>query len=545
MCLICKAMGVDYVTSDSSLYDRDTTDDDQNVDSLISGSRWNLDDEKSISYSFPDSASDYGYTTNGSNTFSGQFSERWQIQAEKALEEFSQITGITFVETETPNDQAILRFAEGTGLNTAFGYYPNSGESGGDMMFNASNYDADANIGTYTYATMMHELGHAMGLRHAHESGGPGAAPEAYDTHEYTVMTYTSFVGQSDDIGFYTIRDGHYAQSLMMLDIAALQRLYGADYTTEASDTQYTFDTTTGEMFINGVGQGAAQSDNGSNSNVAFRTIWDGDGVDTYDLSNFETNLAIDLTPGSYVDLDVGGNALRAQLNTGWYADGSGAARYSSAAQYDEYARGHIFNAMLHEGDERSSIENANGGLGDDVIIGNEIDNVLLGNAGSDTIMGGNGKDRIEGGDNRDEIWGGAQRDNLRGGKDRDKINGDNGRDYILGGRGKDQLDGGEDEDTIDGGLGDDTIWGRQGDDELTGGEGADMFIFTRRSDNDIITDYEIGVDLICINTAGDYTGYTIEDDGQDLIIDYGFGQTITLQGLSGQTLSAADFELA
>ena len=86
----------------------------------------------------------------------------------------------------------------------------------------------------------------------------------------------------------------------MMLDIAAIQYMYGANFNSNAGNTVYTFSTTTGEMFIDGVGQGTPQA------NRIFRTIWDGNGIDTYDLSNYTTDLQIDLAPGGWSVFDAG-----------------------------------------------------------------------------------------------------------------------------------------------------------------------------------------------------------------------------------------------
>ena len=41
----------------------------------------------------------------------------------------------------------------------------------------------------------------------------------------------------------------------MMYDIAALQQIYGANYGFNSGDSVYTWNPTTGEMSINGVGQ--------------------------------------------------------------------------------------------------------------------------------------------------------------------------------------------------------------------------------------------------------------------------------------------------
>ncbi|MEL6619960.1 MAG: matrixin family metalloprotease [Pseudomonadota bacterium] len=540
-----RTMNSDLITGDPTLYDEDWTDADQNIDALIIGTMWDFSGGMSITYSFPDAVADYSYT-NGIDTFDGQFTSTWQAQARLAIAEYEKVTGITFTEVTSPNDQAVLRFAEGKDLGTAFGYYPFDGESGGDMFFNYSNYNPNANIGTYTFATILHELGHAMGLKHGHEddsfyspSGGPvgpGRIETAFNSLEYTQMTYKSYSGQPDTLGFYTTKSGHYPQTLMMLDIAALHRLYGADYTDQAGDSVYTFDTFSGEMFINGSGQGVARTDSGAIAQVTLRTVWDGNGDDTYDFANFTTDMAIDLTPGGYTDFDVGGNLLRSLLNQG-YDDFE---NFVGASEY-EYARGHLFNAMLSDGDLRSLIENANGGSGDDAILGNQGDNKLVGNDGGDTITGGEGKDRLEGGQGIDKLYGGDQKDNLIGGKGKDRLLGEGGKDNLTGGKGKDRLEGGDGNDTMDGGRGDDRLFGQGGDNTLTGGLNADIFMFNRKSGNDVITDWEDGIDKIEITTKGGYSGFSVNDNGTDIVIDYGFGNTVTLLGMSGTTIDGSD----
>ena len=108
----------------------------------------------------------------------------------------------------------------------------------------------------------MHEVGHALGLKHGHVTQFRSdnavnfpTLPTNHNSYEYSVMTYSQYVGDAPGNGDNA---PHHPTSLMMDDIAALQYLYGADYGTNNSNTIYTFSTTTGEMFINGVGQGAA-----------------------------------------------------------------------------------------------------------------------------------------------------------------------------------------------------------------------------------------------------------------------------------------------
>ena len=85
---------------------------------------------------------------------------------------------------------------------------------------------------------MLHELGHALGLKHAQEAGGVAATavPSAQDSLEFTVMTYRSYVG-APTTG-YSFEQWGAPQSYMMLDIAALQTMYGADFATPRRATR-------------------------------------------------------------------------------------------------------------------------------------------------------------------------------------------------------------------------------------------------------------------------------------------------------------------
>ena len=65
------------------------------------------------------------------------------------------------------------------------------------MWFNNSSHSFDNPIkGNYAYFAMLHETGHAIGLKHTHEvSGSFGTEPLDHDSIEYSVMSYRSYVG--------------------------------------------------------------------------------------------------------------------------------------------------------------------------------------------------------------------------------------------------------------------------------------------------------------------------------------------------------------
>lgn len=366
------------------------------VDGLLDGSMWS----GTISYSFPNASGDYesaygsGEPTDGFGSVSVA-----QIQAARfILEGWSALPGgprmaLTPVEGFTAavfydagRDGADIRIAQSnSAAPTAYAYLPGPVE-GGDIWFGRKYDYTRPQVGDYAFATMLHELGHALGLKHGHEAGGIAgvALPAGRDSLEYSVMTYHSYVpssGQSVPAGGYRNETFGFPQTYMMDDIAALQALYGANFGWRAGKTVYTWSPTTGETFVNGVGQGAPGAAAGGDENRVFLTIWDGGGSDTYDFSAYATKLSIDLAPGGSSSMAP---SQRADLGDG------------------HLARGSVFNALLHEGDTRSLIENATGGSAGDVIRGNAAKNVLRGNAGNDVLFGQTGSDTLYGGAGRD-----------------------------------------------------------------------------------------------------------------------------------------------
>jgi serralysin len=195
-------------------------------------------------------------------------------------------------------------------------------------------------------------------------------------------MTYRSYAGSQ---GTYYTNELHGGpQSFMMLDIAALQHLYGADFETNAGDTVYRWTPGAGTTFVDGE---AAITPGG---NRILLTVWDGGGTDTYDLSAYSSALRIDLAPGA--------SSLFSAVQQANLGGGS-------------YASGNVYNALQYHGDARSLIENAIGGSGADRIAGNAAGNLLSGLAGDDELRGLGGADRIDGGNGADAVIGGLGND--------------------------------------------------------------------------------------------------------------------------------------
>lgn len=205
------------------------------------------------------------------------------------------------------------------------------------------------------------------------------------------------------------------------------------------------------------------------------------------------------------------------------------------------------------------------GGYGDDRFFGGAGDDLFFGEWGDDYMLAGHGHDRAQGGDGQDTVIGSDGHDTLLGGAGADSVQGDNGDDLIDGGTGNDTLKGGAGRDTIEAGDGNDSVLGGfgtdlislgagddryvdsdqadgPGSDTITGGAGADSFVFAGATGGDVITDFEIGTDTLELASAlvGGQTAAqvvaaaTVSDTG--VLIDFGSGNSILLQGLSDTT---------
>ena len=353
------------------------------IDGILGNYRWATNN---LSYSFPTDGSYYGssYGDAENSTNFGALSATQQATVRTVLKAYSSVANLAFSQVdETATQHADLRFALSDKPGTAWAYSPATAAAGGDAWFgNSSNYFASPGRGNYAHLVFLHEIGHTLGLDHSHEGN---IVPQARDSMEYTVMSYRSYVGASTSTG-YTNEAWGYAQSLMMYDIAGIQHLYGANFSTNSGNTTYSWSPATGEMAINGAGQGAP------GGNRIFMTLWDGGGTDTYDFSQYTTGVSVNLQPGSWT---VTSSAQLARLH------------YNGA----EIAAGNIANALLYKGDLRSLIENAVGGTGNDAIVGNQAANLLKGGGGADRLTGLGGSDILDGGAGADMLVGGTGAD--------------------------------------------------------------------------------------------------------------------------------------
>lgn len=235
--------------------------------------------------------------------------------------------------------------------SAAYAYAPgdrSSGSQDGDVWINVSddNNVSGINIGGYGLTTLTHEIGHSLGLDHPGDynagEGSPtyeGSAKYYEDNKQYSLMSYFDESKAGADF------KGFNAAAPMLDDIAAIQRLYGANTTTRTGDTVYGFNSNSARSWYSAA----------SATDQMVFAVWDAGGNDTLDFSGYSQAQKIDLGQGNFSD--VGG------------------------------LKGNVAIAV------GAVIENAIGGSGADTLTGNSADNRLTGGGGNDTLSGGAGTD--------------------------------------------------------------------------------------------------------------------------------------------------------
>ena len=374
------------------------------VDTLLMGVKWDLEEGENLSYSFYDGTVDYDPNYNGSDvsTATGgdpkpvsMYGSGNEALLKTAIELWDNVVDFAFEEvSEIANKVGEIRIAYTTaGVQygrAAFAYGPYGSPASGDVWFEiadteiAGDNDFDSGgigDGGSNFYAALHELGHAIGLSHPFDgSSASGSTLSASDdTQRYSVMSYTrddrNKVLDYGADGASTSYD-IYASTPMILDIMAMDQIYGLDTEYNNGDNVYDF----------------------AIDPKILMTIYDTGGIDTIDASAQTRDSIIDLNAGNYSSIGIYTEAeqvtdLVAKVE-GYGYSGDSIQTYVNALNSNSSTNERLYTGEDNVGIANGvEIENAIGGSGDDQLIGNNLANRFTGNAGDDTINGGLGDD--------------------------------------------------------------------------------------------------------------------------------------------------------
>lgn len=319
-----------------------------------------LGDAKTFSYIFPASLPAYDTSPNDASGYAA-FSATQITRTKVALNYISSIIDVHFELTDNVAALNTISFANNRQpISAGYAIKPGESQLNSDVFLDSSEYSTNATLADSTYGalTLMHEIGHALGIKHPFSSidpaGGIAAPPYLSGSEEsllWTVMSYTQYPGQ-------------YHLAYRPLDIAALQYLYGPAETARTGNDTYEISST--------------------DSNF----IWDGSGVDTITLANVTQGSTAYLTPGYWGFVGSKSNFIT--------APGQITVNFGTMI---ENLTGSIYNDVLYGNQTENRI---NGLAGNDLIEGWDGDDSLIGGLGNDTLNGGSGSDSIDGGEGQD-----------------------------------------------------------------------------------------------------------------------------------------------
>jgi hypothetical protein len=319
------------------------------VDAATHGYYWILDQTRTVRWSISNGLSNESWgnkalavsqLTSAFSTFSYYANINFQCAGSFASPQLAS----TLSDINVALDGANVFFSDQ--ITQAVGFFPdsNSGIRAGDIFLNLNS--AAASLPSYSpgsagFALFLHEIGHALGLKHPHDDGGTGrpifkdVGLSWLDTEAFSIMSYNETYPWN--------QISWSPASPMLLDVIGMQAIYGRNMSTNSGNSTYTL----------------------SQTNL-YMTLWDAGGSDVVNAGTSDVgwNIALpDLQLSSIVSTKAG------------------------------------FARPIGVGEPKTlywltgDIENAVGSQYADSIDGSSLNNSIQGGGGNDYIDGGSGLD--------------------------------------------------------------------------------------------------------------------------------------------------------
>ncbi|SJM91914.1 calcium-binding protein [Crenothrix polyspora] len=261
-----------------------------------------------------------------------------QSAAREALAKYSAVANITFIEKPDSTDVKMRFYRDdlsSIGFQDSAGYGSYPPES--DIHINVKTQDMSLASGKLNghFGTLLHEIGHTLGLKHLFEKPILGGIEDSTDN---TVMSY--------QFGKY------YAVDLGLFDKATIHYLFGVNPSVRLGNTQYA---------------------------VTEHYIWDGAGTDTINASKQTLAVTIDLKPGSWNY--VGAKAASILAKNQFFIGHGTLIENAIGGSANDTLTGNALANIL------------SGGKGNDRLSGNNGNDKLMAGEGTDVLIGGLGKD--------------------------------------------------------------------------------------------------------------------------------------------------------